>query len=213
MLCGDAARPWFRRRERPNWRLGVPGGQPDGHKQGQDRLLSVESRGSPGYDGGLSFDNWEISGWDSFLVQQDRPYTVISWPRIDADRRGWVCSRIRGHPRVSAAYLGRDRWAYSANRFPTSDGMERAARIKLQSRCDIPSPPLGALLTPVADPGLALLALGFIPPPPSEVSLRSGGFCAGEVLATRGRSPELWRPARRRPRHKSPRHCAVLLIE
>ena len=75
MLCGDAARPSFRRRERPNWRLGVPGGQPDGHKQGQDRLLSVESRGSPGYDGGLRFDNWEISGRDSFLVQQDRPYT------------------------------------------------------------------------------------------------------------------------------------------
>ena len=46
---------------RPNRRLGVPGGRPDGQEQGQDRPLSVESGGSPGYDGGLRFENWDMS--------------------------------------------------------------------------------------------------------------------------------------------------------
>ncbi len=39
--------------ERPNWRLGVPGGQPDGLKRGQDRPFSLESGSPPGCDGSL----------------------------------------------------------------------------------------------------------------------------------------------------------------
>ncbi len=61
MLRGDAARPWFRRRERPNRRLGVSGGQPDGHKQGQDRPSPLSSGGSFGYECGLRLDHWEMS--------------------------------------------------------------------------------------------------------------------------------------------------------
>ena len=68
---GDAARPWFPRRERPNRRLGIPGGRSDGHKQGQDGPLSLESGGSFAYDCSLRLDEWGIP-----VDRQVSPFTV-----------------------------------------------------------------------------------------------------------------------------------------
>jgi len=62
MLRRDPAKPWLRRRERPDWRLGLPGERLGGQEQGQDRPLSVESSSPPQYDGGLRTDKWEMSG-------------------------------------------------------------------------------------------------------------------------------------------------------
>jgi hypothetical protein len=60
MLRGDTARPWFRRREQPNWRLGVPRGQPDGLERRQDRPFSLESGSPPAYDAGSMIDEREM---------------------------------------------------------------------------------------------------------------------------------------------------------
>ena len=79
MLRGDAARPWFRRRERPNRRLGVPGGRSDGRKQGQDGPFSLESGGLFAYDCGLRFDGWEIPvdrQVSPFIVGEPNPLTL-----------------------------------------------------------------------------------------------------------------------------------------
>ncbi len=60
MLRRDPAKPWFRRRERPNWRLGVPGGRLGGQGQRQGRRFSLGSGGSPEYDSNWRSDKWEI---------------------------------------------------------------------------------------------------------------------------------------------------------
>ncbi len=65
MLRRNTARPWFPRRERPNRRLGVPGGRPDGYELWQNRPFSLASGGSSWYDGGSRFDKLVNVGSDS----------------------------------------------------------------------------------------------------------------------------------------------------
>ena len=60
MLRRDPEKPWLRRRERPDWCLGVPRGRPGGQGQPPDRRFSLASGGSPGYDSDLRSDKWEI---------------------------------------------------------------------------------------------------------------------------------------------------------
>jgi uncharacterized tellurite resistance protein B-like protein len=61
-LRRNATKPRFRRRERPNRRLGVPGVRLGGEEQRQDRRFSLGSGGSPEYDSGLRSNKWEIPG-------------------------------------------------------------------------------------------------------------------------------------------------------
>ncbi len=79
MLRRYPAEPWFRRRERPNWRLGVPGGRLGGQGQRQGRRFSLGSGGSPGYDSDLRSDKWEIPV-NSLLKAFHTPFRVFAAP-------------------------------------------------------------------------------------------------------------------------------------
>jgi hypothetical protein len=60
MLRRDPAKPLLQSPERPDWRLGLPGGRLGEQGQRQDRRFSLGSGGSPAYDSDLRSDRWEI---------------------------------------------------------------------------------------------------------------------------------------------------------
>lgn len=60
MLRVDPAKPWLRRRERPDRPLEVPGTRPGGQEQRQDRRLWLGPSGSPAYNSESRSAKWEI---------------------------------------------------------------------------------------------------------------------------------------------------------
>lgn len=99
-LRGDAAKPWLRRRERPNWRLAVPAGRLGGKSDGKIGGFRSNPDGPPEYNSGLRFDKRETPG--------------------KTGKRSRMGGRNGGGRRVinehgPAAYLGKAKWEMSVS--------------------------------------------------------------------------------------------------
>ena len=85
---GDRARPSLRKRERSTQRLGVPGGQPDRHKQERIGPFSLESSGSTGCNAGLKSGKLGNFGLREVAYLLGR--SVLAWNRSIDSGRMWA---------------------------------------------------------------------------------------------------------------------------